>query len=120
MPDSTALPTGTVTFLFTDLERSTRLLEAHPAAYREAVTRHHELLRGAVEAAGGVVFETLGEGVYAAFAQATDAVDALRAAGEDIRDEYLGRLSPPAWDHVILFGEYRLDPACAHRLNQRR
>jgi hypothetical protein len=40
-----ALPQGTVTFLFTDLEGSTRLLEAHPAAYREAATRHQALLR---------------------------------------------------------------------------
>ena len=39
-----ALPAGTVTFLFTDLEGSTRLLQAHPAAYRDAVRRHHALL----------------------------------------------------------------------------
>src|SRR5262245_51784435 len=82
------LPAGTVTFLFTDLEGSTRLLEAHPAAYREAVARHHALLRAAVEAHGGAVFETVGDAVYAAFAQATDAVAAalagLRALlGED-------------------------------------
>jgi hypothetical protein len=44
------LPTGTVTFLFTDLEGSTRLLQAHPAAYRHAVRRHHALLRGAIKA----------------------------------------------------------------------
>ena len=67
-------PTGTVTFLFTDLEGSTRLLEAHPAAYREAVRRHHALLREAVEAHGGAVFETVGDAVYAAFARPTDAV----------------------------------------------
>jgi class 3 adenylate cyclase len=67
------LPTGTVTFLFTDLAGSTRLLEAHPAAYRDAVHRHHALLRGAVEAAGGVVFETAGDTVYAAFERPTDA-----------------------------------------------
>ena len=42
------LPAGTVTFLFTDLEGSTRLLQAHPAAYRNAVRRHHALLRAAV------------------------------------------------------------------------
>jgi hypothetical protein len=72
-----ALPEGTVTFLFTDLEGSTRLLEAHPHAYR-AARRHHALLRGAVEGHGGVVFETVGDAVYAAFARPTDAV---RAAG---------------------------------------
>jgi transcriptional regulator with XRE-family HTH domain len=46
------LPAGTVAFLFTDLEGSTRLLQAHPHAYREAVRRHRALLRGAVEAHG--------------------------------------------------------------------
>jgi class 3 adenylate cyclase len=53
------LPTGTVTFLFTDLEGSTRLL-AHPAAYREAMRRHHALLCEAVEGHGGAAFETAG------------------------------------------------------------
>jgi class 3 adenylate cyclase len=68
MPDPSSLPTGTVTFLFTDLEGSTALLEAHPEAYRAAVRRHHELLRAAVEGHGGAVFETVGHAVYAAFA----------------------------------------------------
>jgi transposase len=54
------LPEGTVTFLFTDLEGSTRLLEAHPAAYREAVRRHHDLRREAVEAHGGVLLSLPG------------------------------------------------------------
>ncbi|MGI8424453.1 MAG: ATP-binding protein [Chloroflexota bacterium] len=71
-----ALPTGTVTFLFTDIEGSTRLLNAHPEAYRRAVERHHDLLREAVEANGGAVFETIGDAVYAAFARPTHAVSA--------------------------------------------
>ena len=49
-PASAALPTETVAFLFTDLEGSTKLLAAHRAAYRDAVRRHHDLLREAVEA----------------------------------------------------------------------
>jgi predicted ATPase/class 3 adenylate cyclase len=73
------LPTGTVTFLFSDVEGSTRLLERHPAAYRAAVRRHHDLLRGAGEARGGAVFETVGDAVYAAFAHASDAVAAALA-----------------------------------------
>jgi predicted ATPase/class 3 adenylate cyclase len=73
------LPDGTVTFLFTDLEGSTRLLAAHPAAYRDAVARHHDLLRQTVEAHGGAVFETVGDAVYAAFARPTDAVAAALA-----------------------------------------
>ena len=76
-----ARPAGpvTVTFLFTDLEGSPRLLASHPAASRDAVARHHALLRGAVEAHGGVVFEAAGAAVCAAFAQATDAVAAALA-----------------------------------------
>ena len=76
MPD---LPTGTVTFLFTDVESSTKLLQAHPEAYRAAVRRHHDLLQEAVETHGGVVFETVGDAVYAAFHRPTDAVAAALA-----------------------------------------
>ena len=91
MTDLTDLPTGTVTFLFTDLEGSTRLLQAHPAAYRDAVRRHHDLLRGAVEAHGGVVFETVGDAVYAAFARPTDAVAAALAGQLALQGGGLGR-----------------------------
>ena len=48
-PDTADLPSGTVTFLFTDLEGSTRLWEEHPEAMREALARHDEILRDAVE-----------------------------------------------------------------------
>jgi predicted ATPase/class 3 adenylate cyclase len=88
------LPEGTVTFLFTDLEGSTRLLEAHPAAYREAVARHHALLRGAVEAHGGVVFETVGDAVYAAFARPTDAVAAALEGQVALHREPWGATGP--------------------------
>ena len=90
MTDLVGLPEGTVTFLFTDLEGSTRLLEAHPAAYRDAVRRHHALLRGAVEAHGGVVFETVGDAVYAAFARPTDAVAAALAGQLALQREAWG------------------------------
>ena len=91
MPD---LPEGTVTFLFTDLEGSTRLLEAHPTAYREAVRRHHALLQGAVEAHGGVVFETVGDAVYAAFARPTDAVGTALAGQVALQRESWGAPGP--------------------------
>ncbi len=66
------LPAGTVTFLFTDIEGSTRLLQEHPREMGAALSRHHDLLREAVEASGGIVFETLGDGVYACFKRASD------------------------------------------------
>lgn len=77
------LPTGTVTFLFTDLEGSTRLWEEHPEAMRDALARHDEILRDAVEKRGGQVVKTTGDGLHAAFALASDgvvaALDAQRA-----------------------------------------
>lgn len=71
MPD---LPTGTVTFLFTDLEGSTRLWEQHPEAMRDALARHDEIIREAVEKRDGHVVKTTGDGLHAAFASAHDAV----------------------------------------------
>ncbi|HEY7104911.1 MAG TPA: adenylate/guanylate cyclase domain-containing protein [Acidimicrobiia bacterium] len=70
------LPSGTVTFLFTDLEGSTRLWESHPTAMHGALARHDELLREAVAAHDGAVVKTTGDGVHAAFATAHDAVEA--------------------------------------------
>ena len=82
------LPTGTVTFLFTDLEGSTRLWEEHSKAMRAALARHDAVLRDAVEQRDGVVVKTTGDGLFAAFAVARDAlaaaVDAqLALEGED-------------------------------------
>ena len=64
------LPSGTVTFLFTDIEGSTRLWEEHPEAMRPALARHDEILRMAIEAHDGVVVKTTGDGFHAAFATA--------------------------------------------------
>ena len=77
------LPSGTVTFLFTDLEGSTRLWEEFPDAMRAALARHDEILRDAVEKRDGHVVKTTGDGLHAAFALAPDgvaaALDAQRA-----------------------------------------
>jgi predicted ATPase/class 3 adenylate cyclase len=70
------LPTGTVTFLFTDLESSTRLWEDHPEAMRTALARHDELLTAAVEAHGGVLIKGTGDGLHAVFASANAAAAA--------------------------------------------
>jgi predicted ATPase/class 3 adenylate cyclase len=81
------LPAGTVSFLFTDIEGSTRLLDQHPREMEAAMGRHHDLLRDAVEANGGVVFETLGDGVYASFSRAGDGVRAAIAGQRAIHAE---------------------------------
>ena len=67
------LPSGTVTFLFTDIEGSTALWDAHPEAMRPALARHDEILRGAIEGNGGHVFKTVGDAFCAVFAAAPDA-----------------------------------------------
>ena len=74
------LPSGTVTFLFSDIEGSTRLWEEHPEAMRLALARHDELLRQAIEDNYGVVFKTIGDAFCAAFATAPDALAAALAA----------------------------------------
>jgi class 3 adenylate cyclase len=63
--DKGGLPTGTVTFLLTDLESSSRLWEEHPEAMKSALARHDTILREAVEAHGGQVVKTTGDGVHA-------------------------------------------------------
>ena len=89
MPD---LPSGTVTFLFTDIEGSTRLLEEFPEAQRAALLRHGALLRAAIDGNGGAVFETIGDGYYAVFALPADAVAAALRAQRDLQAEPWGVL----------------------------
>ena len=69
-------PTGTVTFLFSDLEVSTRLWEREPEAMRSALGRHDLILRDAVSANGGRLVKGTGDGIHAAFATADAAVGA--------------------------------------------
>ena len=57
----TGLPAGTVTFLFTDIEGSTRLWERDAAAMQAALDSHDEILRGSIEGHGGHVFKTIGD-----------------------------------------------------------
>jgi predicted ATPase/class 3 adenylate cyclase len=74
------LPTGVVTFSFTDVEGSTRLWEQHPEAMRQAMRQHDELIEAAVASNGGVVVRPRGEGDsrFAVFLRPTDAVAAAR------------------------------------------
>ncbi len=82
-----ARPTGTVTFLFTDLESSTRLWEQHPEAMRPALARHDELMRAVLEDHDGYVFGTAGDAVCAAFVTAEDAAAAAAEAQRRLRAE---------------------------------
>jgi predicted ATPase/class 3 adenylate cyclase len=84
------LPEGTVTFLFSDVEGSTQLLERHGAEMGEALARHHALFEQITERHRGVIFETVGDAVYAAFARPADAVAAALDAHRALRDEDWG------------------------------
>ena len=82
-----APPSGTVTFLFTDIEGSTRLWETQREAMTEALARHDTLLRQCIESRGGHIFKTAGDAFCAAFATATGAVEAALAAQRALRKE---------------------------------
>ncbi len=73
-------PSGTLTFLFTDIEGSTRLWDQHAEAMVVALERHDQIVRYSIEEHGGVVFATGGDGFAAAFARSKDAVHAAVAA----------------------------------------
>jgi predicted ATPase/class 3 adenylate cyclase len=83
----TELPTGRITFLFSDIEGSTRLWERLPDAMAVALRRHDELLRMSVEAAGGVVFKTVGDAFCVAFGDSVAAVTAAVAAQRAVASE---------------------------------
>ncbi len=91
MAVAAGLPSGTVTFLFTDIEGSTQRWERNRAAMQAAVRRHETLVRAAIEAHAGHVFKTVGDEFCAAFVLPADAVaaalDAQRAlSAEDFSD----------------------------------
>ncbi len=75
-----ALPSGVVTFLFTDIEGSTRRWEVDPEVMQAALADHDQVLREAIESQGGRVFKHTGDGVCAAFGSPRSAVDAAVAA----------------------------------------
>ncbi len=74
------LPSGTVTFLFTDIEGSTRLVQRNPVGYGEALSDHRRLLRAAFAAAGGRELGTEGDSFFVVFERARDAVVAAAQA----------------------------------------
>ena len=85
-----SLPTGTVTFLFTDIQTSTRLWEQHPSVMRAALIRHDALIEELVGAHAGWLVRPRGEGDsrFAVFEQASAAIASARCDGSS-------RSSPP-------------------------
>src|SRR4051812_48776135 len=87
-----APPSGTVTFLFTDIEGSTKLWEKYPDRMPKVLERHNEILRSAVENHGGYVFKTVGDAFCATFSHPREA---LRAALATQRALFVERWGKP-------------------------
>ena len=91
------LPVGTVTFLFTDIEGSTRLWEDAPTDMADAVRVHDQIVRGTIERHGGYVFGIGGDGFCAAFSTAADAAAAATESQEQLRLDDDARRSRCVW-----------------------
>src|SRR5918994_2247137 len=87
-------PTGTVTFLFTDIEGSTKMWERSPHAMQTALARHDEILRDVVEERGGYVFKTIGDAFCVAFPSALHALEAVLAAQRALLSEGWEKTGP--------------------------
>lgn len=80
-------PTGIVTFLFTDIEGSTKLSQNYPDTLQSALDRHHSIVQEAIESNNGFVFEIIGDAFCSAFEKAEDAVKAAVDAQIDLSEE---------------------------------
>src|SRR5579884_4134860 len=87
--DTSSLPIGTITFLFTDIEGSTRLWEQHPEAMEAALARHDALAAAVIQQHEGHLVKHRGEGdsLFAVFTRAADAVAAAVALQQALRAE---------------------------------
>lgn len=85
-----SLPSGTVTFLFTDIEGSTNLARAYPETWEHVRTRHHAILREAIEGNNGYIFQIIGDAFCASFHNAGDALQAARQAQQRLQNETWG------------------------------
>src|SRR5215204_6403418 len=86
--------TGTITYLFTDVEGSTSLWEKNPNAMSEALSRHDEILRTSIKAHYGHVFKTVGDAFHATFSTAPDALEAALEAQRTLLEEDWAETGP--------------------------
>src|SRR5271165_5774919 len=85
--DPVTLPTGTVTFLFSDVEGSTQRWETHREAMKVAVARHEQLMRAAIDQHGGYIFKIMGDAFCVAFATPPQALGAAIDAQQALAKE---------------------------------
>jgi predicted ATPase/class 3 adenylate cyclase/DNA-binding CsgD family transcriptional regulator len=110
LADGPVVPEGTVTFLLTDVERSTQRWQAEPDAMAAAIARHYELLDEVVTAHHGVrpVEQGEGDSIVAAFAKATDAIRAALDAQRYLQAEAWPTATPLTVRMAVHTGEARL------------
>lgn len=85
-----ALPTGTVTFLFTDIEGSTKVAQRYPTLWESLRERHHAILQSAMDAHNGYVFQIIGDAFCVAFHTARDGLNAALDAQRRLQNENWG------------------------------
>ncbi len=88
------MPSGTLTFYFTDTEGSTQLWEQHPQAMPGALARHDALVRQVMVSRSGLIFKTVGDGVHAVFVRASDALLAALETQAALHAEPWGATGP--------------------------
>src|SRR5215211_6707283 len=81
------LPSGTITFLFTDIEGSTKLAQEHPSQWEALRARHHTILQSACETNNGFVFQIIGDAFCLAFHTAKDALTAAIESQRKLQTE---------------------------------
>jgi predicted ATPase/class 3 adenylate cyclase len=84
---NSSLPSGTVTFLFTDIEGSTKLAQQYPDTMPSLLARHNEILNQAIHTHNGYVFQVVGDSFSAAFHSASDALNAAVDAQRSLHNE---------------------------------
>jgi class 3 adenylate cyclase len=90
------IPASTVTFLFTDIEGSTRLWELHPESMQPVLARHDAIMRQAIAANQGHIVKTTGDGCHAAFETAVGAINATLAAQQALNADPWIEIQPQA------------------------
>jgi len=104
------LPTGTVTFLFTDIQGSVTLWERTPELMASALQVHNSVMRQAIQANGGVVFKTVGDSLQAVFSTASQALKASIEAQRGLQSARWNELGPLQVRMGLHSGEAELDP----------
>ena len=103
----TGLPSGTVTFVFSDVEGSTELLKRLGERYGEVIAEHRRIVRETFGAHGGVEIDTQGDSFFYAFARARDAV----AAAVDVQRDHADRAWPAGEQVRVRMGVHTGEPA---------